>query len=285
MHLGVFDVNSGPCSTREGVERIGLLAEELGYESVWAGEHVLVPSPQVPPSPLAPQHPILDPLVGLTFVAAVTRRVKLGTGIIILPQRNPTVLAKQVASLDVLSGGRFLLGLGVGYLEPEFRAVGVPLEDRGRRSTEYLEAMRQLWSADAPAYEGRYVSFSGIDAYPRPIDRSGPPIVIGGHSAAAHRRAVAMGNGWYGWGLSLEQTEAAMTSLRRAGEAVSRPAALGTLEITVSPPRGHKLDAGVVSAYAELGVDRLVLLAPPGSDSLDEVAAFVGQHAPRELGL
>lgn len=285
MHLGVFDVNSGPCSTREGVERIGLLAEELGYESVWAGEHVLVPSPQVPPSPMAPQHPILDPLVGLTFVAAVTRRVKLGTGIIILPQRNPTVLAKQVASLDVLSSGRFLLGLGVGYLEPEFRAVGVPLEDRGRRSTEYLAAMRQLWSSDAPSYEGKYVSFSGIDAYPRPVNRSGPPIVIGGHSAAAHRRAVALGNGWYGWGLGVEQTEAAVASLRQAAEVVNRPAELGTLEITVSPPRGHRLDAGAVSAYAELGVDRLVLLAPPDSDSLDEMAAFVGRHAPRELGL
>jgi probable F420-dependent oxidoreductase len=285
MHLGVFDINSGPCSTREGVERIGMLAEELGYESVWVGEHVLVPSPQVPPSPLAPTHAILDPLVGLTFVAAITRRVKLGTGIIILPQRNPTVLAKQVASLDVLSSGRFILGLGVGYLEPEFRAVGVPLENRGRRSTEYLAAMRQLWSADAPSYEGKYVAFSGIDAYPRPIDRSGPPIVIGGHSAAAHRRAVAMGNGWYGWGLSLEQTEAAVTSLRSAAEAVARPDALGTLEVTVSPPRGYKLDSAVVSAYAELGVDRLVFLAPPDSDSLDEVAAFVGQHAPRELGL
>lgn len=285
MHLGVFDVNSGPCATREGAERIALLAEELGYESVWAGEHVLVPSPQVPPSPLAPRHPILDPLVGLTFVAAITRRVKLGTGIIILPQRNPTVLAKQVASLDVLSSGRFLLGLGVGYLEPEFRAVGVPLEDRGRRSTEYLEAMRQLWSSDAPAYDGKYVKFSGIDAYPRPIDRSGPPIVIGGHSAAAHRRAVALGHGWYGWGLSLEQTEAAATSLRRAAEVVNRPRALGTLEITVSPPRGYKLDTGTVSAYAELGVDRLVLLAPLDCDELDELAAFVGQHAPRELGL
>ena len=285
MHLGVFDINSGPCSTREGVERIGMLAEELGYESVWVGEHVLVPSPQVPPSPLAPDHPILDPLVGLTFVAAITRRVKLGTGIIILPQRNPTVLAKQVASLDVLSSGRLILGLGVGYLEPEFRGVGVPLEDRGRRSTEYLAAMRQLWSADAPSYEGKYVAFSGIDAYPRPIDRSGPPIVIGGHSAAAHRRAVAMGNGWYGWGLSLEQTEAAMTSLRSAAQAVARPDVLGTLEITVSPPRGYKLDSGVVSAYAELGVDRLVFLTPPDSDSLDEVASFVGQHAPRELGL
>jgi len=285
MHLGVFDANSGPCSTREGVERIGLLAEELGYESVWVGEHVLVPSPQVPPSPLAPRHPILDPLIGLTFVAAITRRVKLGTGIIILPQRNPTVLAKQVASLDVLSSGRFLLGLGVGYLEPEFRAVGVPLEDRGRRSTEYLEAMRQLWSADSPAYDGKYVSFSGIDAYPRPLDRTGPPVVIGGHSEAAHRRAVALGNGWYGWGLGLEQTEAAVTSLRRAGESVTRPAGLGTLEITVSPPRGHKLDPGVVAAYAELGVDRLVFLAPPDCDSLDEMAAFVGQHSPRELGL
>jgi probable F420-dependent oxidoreductase len=284
MQLGVFNVNSGPCATQAGAERIGRLAEELGYESLWAGEHVLVPSPQVPPSPLAPRHPILDPLVGLAFLAAVTHRVKLGTGIIILPQRQPGVLAKQVASLDVLSNGRFIFGVGVGYLEPELRALGASLEDRGPRSDEYLDAMQELWRSEAPAYHGKYVSFSGIDAYPRPIQPSGPPIVVGGHSVAAHRRAVARGNGWYGWGLTLDETEAAVASLGVAAEAVARPTELGPLEITVSPPPGSAVDAGTAARYAALGVDRLVLI-PPSGEGLDAVAAFVGRHAPAELGV
>lgn len=284
MHLGVFNVNSGPCATFAGAERIGRLAEELGYESLWAGEHVVVPSPQVPPSPLPPRHPILDPLMGLAFLAGITRRVKLGTGIIILPQRQPAVLAKQVASLDVLCEGRLILGLGVGYLEPEFRAIGVPLEGRGQRSTEYLEAMQELWSSEAPSYQGEYVSFSGIDAYPRPFHPSGPPIVVGGHSIVAHRRAVASGHGWYGWGLTLDDTQAAVASLRAAQEAVIRPASLGSLEVTVSPPPGSVLDASIVAAYADLGVDRLVVI-PPERRSLEETAAYVGAHAPAELGL
>jgi alkanesulfonate monooxygenase SsuD/methylene tetrahydromethanopterin reductase-like flavin-dependent oxidoreductase (luciferase family) len=123
VDIGLFNMNAGPCSWPDGAERIARLAEELNYESLWMGEHVVVPSPRVPPSPIEPTARMLDPLVALSFLAAVTERILLGTGIIILPQRNPLILAKQVASLDVLSHGRLLLGIGVGYLEPEFRAV------------------------------------------------------------------------------------------------------------------------------------------------------------------
>jgi probable F420-dependent oxidoreductase len=227
---------------------------------------------------------MLDPMVALAFIAAVTERVKIATGIVILPQRNPLVLAKQVASLDVLSRGRLLLGLGVGYLEPEFRAVGVPLEDRGQRSTEYLEAMQQLWSSPEPAYEGTYVAFSGIDAYPRPVQPSGPPIVIGGRSAAAYRRAVALGNGWYGWGLTVEATTEVLAGLAAATASVDRPSSLGTLEITVTPPQGAEIDQATAARYADLGVDRLVVNPPTAAD-IEAVAAYVGRHAPAELAL
>jgi probable F420-dependent oxidoreductase len=227
---------------------------------------------------------MLDPMVALAFIAAVTERVKIATGIVILPQRNPLVLAKQVASLDVLSRGRLLLGLGVGYLEPEFRAVGVPLEDRGQRSTEYLEAMQQLWSSPEPAYEGKYVAFSGIDAYPRPVQPTGPPIVIGGRSAAAYRRAVALGNGWYGWGLTVEATTEVLAGLVAAAASVDRPSSLGTLEITVTPPQGAEIDKATAARYADLGVDRLVVNPPTGAD-IEAVAAYVGRHAPAELAL
>jgi probable F420-dependent oxidoreductase len=282
VDIGLFNVNAGACSTPENVVHIATLAEGLGYESLWVGEHVVAPSPRVPPSPIDPDHPMLDPLVALAFLAAVTERVKLATGIIILPQRNPLVLAKQVASLDVLSRGRLLLGLGVGYLEPEFRAIGVPLEDRGRRATEYLEAMRELWRSSDPAYEGTYVSFSGIDAYPRPVRPSGPPIVIGGHSPAAYRRAQALGNAWYGWGLTVDATAEAVEGLAAASRAVARPAGLGPLEVTVTPPQGAKIDAAKARRYAELGVDRLVVNPPAGAD-VEAVATYVRRHAPVEL--
>jgi probable F420-dependent oxidoreductase len=284
MHIGLFNVNAGACSTPDNVVRIARLAEELGYESLWVGEHVVAPYPRVPPSPIDPEHPMLDPLVALSFIAAVTERVKIATGIVILPQRNPLVLAKQVASLDVLSHGRLLLGLGVGYLEPEFRAIGVPLEDRGQRSTEYLEAMQQLWNSPAPAYEGKYVRFSGVDAYPRPTQPPGPPIVIGGLSAAAYRRAVTFGNGWYGWGLTVERTSEALAGLDHAATAVARPSTLGKLQITVTPPQGAEIDGATAARYSELGVDRLVVNPPTGAD-IEAVAAYVRRHAPTALEL
>jgi probable F420-dependent oxidoreductase len=283
VEFGLFNVNAGACSTPDNVVRIASLAEELGYESLWVGEHVVAPSPRVPPSPIDPTHPMLDPLIALAYIAAVTEEVKIATGIVILPQRNPLVLAKQLASLDVLSRGRLIVGLGVGYLEPEFRAVGVPLEDRGRRSTEYLEAMQQLWSSPEPSFEGTYVSFSGVDAYPRPVQSLGPPIVIGGLSPAGYRRAVRHGNGWYGWGLSVERTAEVLRGLEQAATEVKRPSALGELEITVTPPQGAEIDRATAARYAELGVDRLVVNPPTGAD-IETVTAYVRRHAPGMLG-
>src|SRR5437762_9765006 len=142
MKFGLFACNMGPCVDPKVAARVARAAEAAGFESLWAGEHVVLPDPQAPPSPMAPTDAILDPAIALTYAAAVTTRVRLGTGIIILPQRNPLVLAKELASLDVLSGGRLTFGVGVGYLEPEFRALGAPFEDRGADTDEYLAAMR-----------------------------------------------------------------------------------------------------------------------------------------------
>src|SRR2546423_5216407 len=158
MKIGLFSLNSGACADPGVAVDIATAAERLGYDSLWAGEHVVLPDPQVPPSPMAPQDPMLDPVVTLTYLAGATSSVLLGTGIIILPQRNPLVLAKELASLDVVSRGRLILGIGVGYLEPEFRALGIPLEDRGKRTDEYLAAMQAIWSEGQPSYHGRFVS-------------------------------------------------------------------------------------------------------------------------------
>jgi len=144
LAFGLFDINLGACSEPETASRIARLAEGVGFESLWAGEHVVLPDPREPPSPMEPHDRILDPIIALTFLAAQTHRVRLGTGIIILPQRNPLVLAKEIASLDVLSRGRFIFGIGVGYLEPEFRALGIPFAARGARTglaeSEQIEA-------------------------------------------------------------------------------------------------------------------------------------------------
>ena len=193
MRLGVFGINSGSSYRPEDTIALARLAEELGFDSIWAGEHVVVPSPRVVPSPMEPEDPILDPLVHLGFVAAATERLLLATGIIILPQRNPLVLAKQAATLDVLSGGRLLLGIGAGYLEPEMTAIGVPMAGRGTRTDDHLAAMRAIWTQPGPVeHHGPFIDFAGVDAHPRPVTPGGPRIVVGGHTPAAYRRAVTL---------------------------------------------------------------------------------------------
>ena len=186
---------------------------------------------------MEPEDPILDPLVHLGFVAAATERLLLATGIIILPQRNPLVLAKQAATLDVLSGGRLLLGIGAGYLEPEMTAIGVPMAGRGTRTDDHLAAMRAIWTQPGPVeHHGPFVDFAGVDAHPRPVTPGGPRIVVGGHTPAAYRRAVTSGHGWYGFGLTPEQTAECLAGLREAADHVERPAELGDPRAQRHPP-------------------------------------------------
>ena len=255
MKFGIFGINTGPCAAPETAAKVARAAEAAGFESVWTGEHVVLPDPQAPPSPAAPGHPMLDPAVALAFLAAHTQRLRLATGIIILPQRNPVVLAKELASVDVLSKGRLIFGLGAGYLKPEFDAVGARFDDRGARTDEYIDVLRALWSEEKPAFAGRTVRFSGIDAHPRPVQKPHPPIVVGGTSPAALRRAVLRGNGWYGFLRDLDAAKADLAGLARE---TGRPAALGALELTVTPlPR---IDLDTALRYRDLGVDRLALL-------------------------
>lgn len=275
--IGLFAVNMYASAAAGGPARVSALSERLGYESVWAGEHVVLPSPRTEQSPMDAHDPALDPLIALTQAATATKHVRLGTGIIILPQRNPLVLAKQLVSLDVLSEGRLIFGMGVGYLEPELRAIGVPVEERIDVSMEYLAAMRSLWYDESPRYEGKYVRFADIDAHPRPVQRP-IPVVMGGHSAAAHRRAVAGADGWYGFNMTPEAAGQQIASIRVKEKAAGR----GTpLEISITP--GRRLTPEVVREYAELGVDRLIVM-PPGHLSTDEVDGFIEANAPANVG-
>lgn len=268
MRLGLVHINMGPMSQPDALAEAARAAEAAGFDSVWAGEHVVLPDPQVPPSPMRPQDPALDPLLALAWAAARTTTIRLATGIVILPQRNPVVLAKQVASLDVLSGGRVILGIGAGYLEPEFRAVGANFAERGAVTDEYLDAMHALWYDPHPAYHGRFADFGGIDAYPRP--RQQPiPLVVGGHSAPAYRRAVARAHGWYGYAMTPRQAATSVAGLASAAARVRRPAELGELEISVTP-RGP-VTPELAAQFAQAGVHRLVLLAPPTADGPAQV--------------
>ena len=280
MKLGLFGINFGPCANPEVGARVARAAEEAGFESVWTGEHVVLPDPQAPPSPAPPQTPMLDPAVALAHLAAHTRRIRLATGIIILPQRNPLVLAKELASVDVVSGGRLIAGVAAGYLKAEFDALGIPFTEKGPRASEAIEVLRALWTQDQPSFRGRYWSFSGIQAKPLPVQKPHPPIVVGGHSPGAFRRAVSHGNGWYGFALDLARAKECIAGLEKARKDEERPASLGPLEIGLTP--AGALDRDAARRFEDLGVSRLVPIAR--GRTADELCAWVDQTARELLG-
>lgn len=257
MKLGLFGINNGIYTAPELAALVAREAEAAGLESLWTGEHVVLPDPQVAPSPAPPQFPMLHPPAALAYLAAVTTRIKLGTGITLVAQRNPVVLAKELASLDVLSKGRLIFGIGAGYLEPEFRALGIPFEERGPRTDEHIAAMQALWTQAKPAFKGRFTNFSGIDAQPRPVQAGGPPIVVGGASDSALARAVRIGQGWYGFAMNVDVAGKTIDRLRAAQSKAGRKS---PIEISITPP--GRVTAELCAQYAALGVDRLIALLP-----------------------
>jgi len=271
MKFGLFGINHGPCAAPATAAAVATAAEKAGFDSVWTGEHIVLPDPQVPPSPVPAHAPFIDSAVALAYVAACTSKIKLATGIIILPQRNPLVLAKELASVDVVSGGRLIFGIGIGYLKPEFDAIGAPFDHKGPRTEDYLAAMLALWTMDKPEYHGRFVSFSGINAMPRPVQKPHPEIVFGGHTKSAFSRAARLARGWYGFAQDYDGTAKCIAGLRQACEQAGRP--FGDLEISLTP-RG-RVDADMVARLAGLGVHRLVLANRARSEQ--EVLQFISQ--------
>lgn len=268
VKLGIAAVNIGGYASLERLREVASRAETAGLESLWVVEHVVLASPRVPPSPLNPAVPILDPVVTLGFLAGVTEGVRLGTGVVVLPFRNPVVLAKELATLDVLSNGRLEFGVGVGYVEREFEAVGVPFDRRGQLTDEYLLAMTAMWTQDQPTYEGEFVRLSGVEAHPHPVQRPYPRVVVGGRTRPALRRAVMLGHGWYGYGLGAGETAAILDRLAEARGQHKRPDDLGPLEITVTPDR--IIDRAALLEYAALGVHRVNLLLPRDASAVGE---------------
>jgi probable F420-dependent oxidoreductase len=273
LKLALFGLHRGSSVDPDALARRARLAEEAGFEALWVGDHIALPFD----APDSATQPRLEALVALAYLAAVTTRVRLGVGVIVLPQRQPVLLAKQLTSIDVLSRGRLTVGIGVGYVKRELRALGASPADRGARTDEYLAAMRQLWDEPVPSFAGRFASFTEVLQRPRPIQRPHPPIVIGGHSPAAYRRAVRTGDGWYGWELDLEQTARALAELRAAAAACEREPGLGELEVTITPPGMPDVDTA--RRYADLGVHRLALQPHSTEGSaIEELITTVGEE-------
>jgi len=287
MDFGLMFANTGPFATAEGATTIARAAEDAGFESVWTVEHVVVPAGYASTYPYsdtgrmpgAESTPIADPIVWLTWAAAQTTRLNVGTGILILPQRNPVVLAKACATLDALSQGRLRLGVGVGWLEEEFDVIGVPFAGRGRRAEEYIDAMRALWDDETASYSGETVAFANAISRPAPANGR-VPIIVGGHSDAAARRAGRFGDGFFPGKGDNDRLRELITIMRRAAEDAGRdPEAI---ELTAGGAAAFAPDpVEALGELAEMGVTRVAI--PPLSFRTDEVAERLAEFGDRVI--
>jgi probable F420-dependent oxidoreductase len=224
MRFGVVVPNYRKLASPENLVHVARRCEELGYDSLWVTDHVVVPEPYR----AIFGNTVFDPLSVLAFLAAHTRRVELGTAVLVIPYRNPVVVAKQLATIDQLSGGRLILGTGCGWAREEFDVLGVPYDERGPITDEYMRVILELWTNPTPKFDGRYVKLQDINAEPRPVHQPHPPILVGGYGKRAIRRAVAIGQGWLPDGMSLPDLEEAIGFMRRTAEDAGRdPGSLG----------------------------------------------------------
>lgn len=268
MKFGIMFGNTGYGATAEGARVLGTLADDLGFESIWTVEHVVVPAEYQSAYPYSPSGkmpgtedaPIPDPIVWLTYVGAVTKNVRLATGILILPQRNPVVLSKELATLDLLSGGRLTLGVGIGWLREEFEAIGVSFDDRAAITDEYMQALRSLWNDAEPTFSGSFASFERAKMYPKPVQPGGPPIVVGGHTKAAARRAGRLGDGFFPGKGSFDELVELFDVARKAAKDAGRDA--DALEITCGAPP----NVDYIKRLADQGVSRIVVPGFGGSE-------------------
>lgn len=273
MKFGLFGMNMRPCVTPEAIAAVARAAEDAGFESFWGGEHVALADPRVPGSPMPPETVFVDLGATIAFAAAHTRTLRFGTGIVILPLRNPVVLAKQLASVDALSNGRLIFGVGIGNLEFEFNAVGMPFDNKGRRAEEAIAAMRALWTMDCAEYRGEFFSFAGVRAEPRPVQRPHPPIVFGGKSKYAFGRTARVGDGWFGYALDLDATANCIAGIRAACARHSRN--FDEIEVSITPKA--ELDLDLARRYADMGVRRLII-SPRARDVDDMLRAIASAH-------
>jgi probable F420-dependent oxidoreductase len=275
MRIGLHALGIGTGAQPEVIRAVATAAETAGLATLWSGEHVVMVDRPASRYPYSPDGQIavpaaadwLDPLLGLSFAAAVTSRIELATGVLLLPEHNPVLAAKQAATLDVLSGGRFTLGVGIGWSAEEFAALGVEFRRRGARTAEYVAAMRALWADDVASFQGEFVQFSAVRVNPRPVRDRRIPVVLGGNSDAALQRVATSGDGWYGFNLTVAE------AVERAGALAGRCRQAGRdpreLSLAVALTDGHP---AALPELARAGVTELVLVAGPPADPADATA-------------
>jgi probable F420-dependent oxidoreductase len=265
MRFDLWVPTASPMTTPELLDAVAEGAEARGIGTIWVGEHVVLfeeyesryPYAEDGRIPAPPGSGLLEPLLALTYLAARTSTVRLGTAMLLLPQRNPVYVAKEVATLDWLSGGRVDLGIGVGWLKEEFDALGVPWERRGRRTDEYLEVLRTLWVDNPSAYHGETYDLPACEMYPKPVQAPHPPIHVGGETPAALRRAARLGQGWHTFNRSPGELATGLAELDVHLEEAGRSRA--DLRITVCP-YFQQLTPDEVERYAEAGADAVAAL-------------------------
>lgn len=263
MKFGIMYANNGNFGYPEHAAELARVAEETGFDSLWTTEHVLIP---VGYESTYPYHrsgrlrgpdnmPFHDPVLWMSYVAAVTSTIKLTTGVLILPQRHPAYVAKEFATLDSLSNGRAMIGVGVGWLEEEFDALGIPFKERGSRTDESIQAMRDLWQPGPSTFQGKHYNWSNVESNPKPVQPSGVPIIIGGHSLAAARRAARLGDGFFPG--RIDRLDELLTAMRLECSKIGRDPT--EIEITTGTP--NMTPEGIQDMAAK-GISRLTVPVP-----------------------
>lgn len=288
MKFGLIPINVG-VANGQAMEHLAQLAESVGFESIWTFEHVMVPVdykskyPYDPSGKMgAPAETIfVDPLIALAAAAAQTRTIRLGTGVNILSQANPLYVAKQAASLDFVSDGRFMLGVGIGWLQEEFRAVGTPFERRGARFDDYIQAMRKVWSGEVVEHQSDFIDWTGFKSFPRPV-QDPFPVIIGGTKGKAFERTAKYGNGWFAPTADVDELATMLKQLGKACAAVGRD--VKEIEITASWVP-NQADLSDIERFADLGVSRLIVpvQAMGEGDPSENMKAF-GENVISKLG-
>lgn len=265
MKFGMIGIGCAAGITPSGIRTLATTAERLGFSTIYAVEHVVFtddyerkyPYSQAGELPGSTRMSLFDPFIALTYAAAVTSRIRLGTGISLIPMHNPVILAKEIASLDQLAEGRFMLGAGIGWMEEEFRAIGVPFEERAKRTDEYLEAMKRLWSDDPASYSGQFVKFEKIRCNPKPVKGGALPITFGGETTAAMRRVARQGTGWFGYMNTPEQAEEKIKKLHKIlAEHGRKPQ---EVEVIITPSDPKYCDPDSLRRYRDAGANEIVM--------------------------
>ena len=299
MKYGVCIPHYGRPLDADGLTEMAIKAEAMGFDSVWVTDHIIVPHVIPDRTDIVYRHNMLEPLSLLTHLGAVTSKVSIGTSVVILPYRNPVILAKTIATADVLSRGRVIFGAAVGWMEGEFEALNAPFANRGQVSNEYLRLLKELWTNPTPNFQGEYFQISEVTVSPMPVQQPHPPVWIGGRSRRGVRRAVEFGDYWHPSQMGPQELAKNADYMRRYSESVGRQTPPGlsfraTLNFTgVSngdqrPPL-HGTTEDIIAdlqQYAEAGVDHAVMeiYGETFSDKFKAMERFINEVKPRVSG-